>query len=330
MAQEKTSSEYTESNAGADVHAFQILSLDGGGIKGLFSAALLAKLEEDLGTNLVDHFDLVVGTSTGGIIALGLGLGLSPKEIVEFYLREGAKIFRPGLLRGLRRVVRSKYSSAPLRHALRECLGDRLLGESRKRLVIPAYNLGSDDLYNFKTAHHPRFKRDFRVPAWQVALATSAAPTYLPACREVDSHRLIDGGMWANNPTMVGLVEALSYLAVPKERISILSLGTSYAVTQRKGRLDEGGCLSWGSHAIDVAFRGQSKGAISQAGLLLGKDRVVRIDPAVPDGLFDLDKPAAAADLLSHAAHESRSYSPLVEAGFLSHRAPEFVPFHRT
>ena len=73
---------------------FQILSLDGGGIKGLFSAAVLAKLEEDLNTNITDHFDLIVGTSTGGIIALGLGLGMKPQEIVQFYVESGPQIFR--------------------------------------------------------------------------------------------------------------------------------------------------------------------------------------------------------------------------------------------
>jgi len=77
---------------------FQILSLDGGGIKGLFSAAVLAHLEEDLGCKIVDHFDLIVGTSTGGIIALGLGYGLSPQEIVEFYVEQGPQIFAIGHL----------------------------------------------------------------------------------------------------------------------------------------------------------------------------------------------------------------------------------------
>lgn len=308
---------------------FQILSLDGGGIKGLFEAALLAKLEEDLRTRVADHFDLVVGTSTGGIIALGLGLGLSPREIVNFYREEGGRIFRPGFFRSIRHLTRAKYEQAPLQKALQKYFGDRLLGESAKRLVIPSYNLSSDDLYNFKTAHEPRFKRDYKVPAWKVALATSAAPTYLPACRAVDAHRLVDGGLWANNPTLVGLVEALSYLKVPKEQISILSIGTSYAVTSRGKKLDLGGLLHWRRDGIDVAFRGQSKGAISQASLLLGKGKVERVDPMVPDGLFHLDRPSACDDLLSHAAHESRCFSPTFEKAFLAHRAPEFEPCHR-
>lgn len=73
---------------------FQILSLDGGGIKGLFSASVLAKLEDDLGVSIVDHFDLIVGTSTGGLIALGLGMGMRPHELVRFYVESGPKIFQ--------------------------------------------------------------------------------------------------------------------------------------------------------------------------------------------------------------------------------------------
>ena len=73
---------------------FQILALDGGGIKGLFSAAVLMCVEKNLNTNVVDHFDLIVGTSTGGIIALALGIGLKPRDIVEYYQKWGAKIFR--------------------------------------------------------------------------------------------------------------------------------------------------------------------------------------------------------------------------------------------
>ena len=72
---------------------FQILALDGGGIKGLFSAAVLAHIEEDLQTRIVDHFDLITGTSTGGIIALALGAGMRPRDVVSFYADEGAAIF---------------------------------------------------------------------------------------------------------------------------------------------------------------------------------------------------------------------------------------------
>ena len=83
---------------------------------------------------------------------------------------------------------------------------------------MPSYNVGDDDVYIFRTPHAERLRRDYRVPAWKVALATSAAPTYFPACREVDQLRLIDGGVWANNPAMVGIIEAVGTLGVALDR----------------------------------------------------------------------------------------------------------------
>jgi uncharacterized protein len=88
----------------------------------------------------------------GGIIALGLGLGMTPRQIVEFYTELGPRVFRDrSRLRGLRRLVRAKYAAGPLRAALTEVFGQRRFGESTKRLVICSYNLGSDDVYLFRT-----------------------------------------------------------------------------------------------------------------------------------------------------------------------------------
>jgi uncharacterized protein len=129
---------------------FQILSLDGGGIKGLFSAAVLARFEEDLGVTIADHFDLITGTSTGGIIALGLGLGMRPREIVQFYVSQGPKIFRQTRWwTSLCSLFRRKYPQEPLKTALQECVGDKRLADSKKRLVIPSYNLDKDEVYLF-------------------------------------------------------------------------------------------------------------------------------------------------------------------------------------
>lgn len=310
---------------------FQILSLDGGGIKGVFSAAVLSAIEKDLSVRIVDHFDLIVGTSTGGIIALGLGLGLSPQEMVEFYLQKGPSIFADaGGIRSAQHWVRRKFPQEALRDALRDphVLGDKILGDSTKRLVIPSYNLGEDDVYLFKTPHHERLKRDWRVPAWQVALATSAAPTYFPASRHVENVRHIDGGVWANNPIMVGVVEAVSILAVPLEQIHVLSLGTSDAVVCRPSGLDSGGKLTWANHAPQLIMRGQSLGAWKQASHLLGQGKVSRMDPKVPDNLFSLDKAHMSKELTAKAAHESRIYMPEIEQRFMSHKCAEYVPCH--
>ena len=203
---------------------FRILSLDGGGIKGTFSAAFLATLEELTGKSVVRHFDLIAGTSTGGIIALALGLGLPAQEVLGFYLEHGPKIFPvTGIRRrAFRHWVRSKHRVDALRTAVSEILGDRRLGESQTRLVIPAFDAVSGDIRLFKTAHHPRFKLDYRELASDIALATSAAPTYFPVFHSGDGGRFMDGGIWANNPTAVAVTEAVGVLGVAPEMIGDL------------------------------------------------------------------------------------------------------------
>ena len=121
---------------------FRILALDGGGIKGAFTAAALATLEKETGLKAVDHFDLITGTSTGGILAIGLGLGFSAHELLNFYVEHGAAIFpstgmidRPGMI--WRWLFAPKHSHAILRGELVKILGSRKFGESRTRLVIP-------------------------------------------------------------------------------------------------------------------------------------------------------------------------------------------------
>jgi patatin-like phospholipase/acyl hydrolase len=308
---------------------FQILSLDGGGIKGLFSAAVLARIEEDLSVDITDHFDLIVGTSTGGIIALGLGLGLRPREIVDFYAQRGSKIFRGWFgARSAGHWLFRKFPQTVLREALQspDVFGEKKLGDSKKRLVIPSYNIGADDVYLFKTPHYPGLNRDWKVPAWQVALATSAAPTYFPACCYVDHIRHIDGGVWANNPTMIGIVEAISKLDVNLSKISVLNLGTSDPVVGHPKRLNWGGKLLWANCAVDVVMRGQSLGVHKQAKNLVGEERITRLDPKVPYGLFALDTASRKDDLLAMAAQESRGLVPELTKRFLDHKASPYVP----
>jgi patatin-like phospholipase/acyl hydrolase len=310
---------------------FQILSLDGGGIKGLFAAAILAAIEEDLGGDVTRHFDLITGTSTGGIIALGLGLGMRPVEIVNFYLSEGSKIF-PGWfgLKKLQHWILRKFSQQPLMAALQGCFKDRRLADCKKRLVIPAYNLGEDDVYLFRTPHAERLKRDYKLPAWKVALATSAAPTFFPCCRHIDSLRLIDGGVWANNPTMVGIVEAQGTLGIPLDALRVFSIGASNPVNHRRDKLNAGGILAWttGNSAVDVIMRGQSIGVHNQATFLLGKERIERLNPVVAAGEFSLDGVHKAADLVGKAAHVSRIFTPTFVEKFGAHSAAEYIPLY--
>jgi uncharacterized protein len=310
---------------------FQILSLDGGGIKGLFSAAVLAKLEEKLQIRIVDHFDLITGTSTGGLIAIGLGLGKRPKEIVEFYINHGPRIF--GNLFGWRSFLHlffRKYPQGRLESALRsnDGLGEKCLGESTKRLVIPTYNLGADKVRVFKTPHHNRLTTDWQIPAWQVALATSAAPTFFPACRHIEKTRLIDGGLWANNPAMVGIVEAVSMLGRTLDEIKIFSLGTTDTRRHRGKALDCCGFLRWllpSKDVIDVLMRGQSVGVNGQVEHLIGKKRFFRIDPIVPHGIYALDK-VSADDILAEAEDAALHFGPTFEKELKNHIAIPYKP----
>lgn len=309
-------------------HNFQILALDGGGIKGLFSAAFLAKLEDDLSIKITDHFDLITGTSTGGIIALGLASGMRPNKIVEFYQEYGPKIFGyegHKWLKCWKHLRGVLYQAENLEKALKNCFGEKTFAQCEKRVVIPSYNLGRDEVYIFKTGHHPTIRRDPKVPLWKAAMATSAAPTYFSSFKEIDHVRLIDGGIWANNPSIVGITEAVSLLKMDLHKIRLLNIGTTSEVVHRCKKLDKGGKWAWKKDALNIALRGQSVGAFNQAQLLIGKENACRIDPTVPDQVFGLDK-LNLDELLALAASESRKYSQSLSTDFFGHRTPEFKP----
>lgn len=311
---------------------FQILSLDGGGLRGMFSAAVLAKLEEKHGVCVANHFDLITGTSTGGLIALGLGLGMEPREILRFYAEAGPRVFPSsgGWRRRLQHWVYRKYPAEPLRCELKDqrVLGDRRLGESRSRLVIPAYDLAHDQVRIFKTPHHERLRTDWQVPAWQVAMATTAAPTFYPTCREVTDCRLIDGGVWANNPIVLGIAEAISILDQNLQDIHVLSLGTTNDRVDRSRSLDRGGILGWAikNNVLDVLMRGQSEGAHGIAQHLIGPEQVTRINPVVSKVLA-LDRPDPDR-FLHQAERVATDWGPLVQDRFFSHRAAPYAPLH--
>jgi uncharacterized protein len=206
--------------------AFRILTLDGGGIRGAYAAAVLATIEEATAKRIVDHFDLIVGTSTGGIIAVALGLGIPAQKILKFYERRGPDIFPSSsgwwgrAARILRQLGSAKYDTEPLESALTEVLGDRLLGESRCRLVIPSYDVVSNDVHVFKTAHDKRFRQDYKRRAVEVLLAATAAPTYFARSITEKGEQLVDGGVWANCPAVVGIAEALD-LGAPLTSINL-------------------------------------------------------------------------------------------------------------
>ena len=193
-----------------DDRAFRILSLDGGGIKGIFPAGILAYLEENClnGQPIGDYFDLVAGTSTGGIIALGLGAGLTARSLLDLYVNEGHRVFPPRQRqksnRLFRRLSRNRYDRAALDELLLQTLGARTLRESRYRLLIPATEAKHGDPAVYKTPHHPGYFLDGDKPMSEVAAATSAAPTYLKPVIQ-DGYVLLDGGIWGQQSHHDGL-----------------------------------------------------------------------------------------------------------------------------
>ena len=309
----------------------RILTIDGGGIKGVFPAAFLATVEDSIGESIAKYFDLIVGTSTGGIIALALGLGLSAKEILTFYEEHGPRIFHGNrFLRWLRWFGTSKYSSAPLEDALRSCFGDKRLGDSEKRLVIPSLNLENGEVYIYKTAHHPRLERDYKEDAVEVALKTAAAPTYFPTRRSSAGTPLIDGGTWANNPAGMAIVEAITLLDWPRNSLKVLSLGcTTAPLNVNWGRNVPLGCLYWAPKLVDVFMHAQSHASLGTAKLLTEHESVIRIDPLVDRRKFSLDKASAIPSLKGSGESEARKALPKLREVFLGDHAEQFIPFHK-
>jgi patatin-like phospholipase len=308
----------------------RILSIDGGGLKGTFPASFLAEVEEAIGEPIADYFDLIVGTSTGGIIAIGLGLGLSAAAIRDFYVEHGPAIFAGNRsMRALRQLGRSKYSSGPLEQALREVFGDHRLGDSHTRLVIPSLNLETGEVNVYKTAHHERFVMDYKVLATHVALATAAAPTYFPTYRSAAGTPLIDGGMWANNPAGIAAVEALGVLGWEPGDVQMLSLGcTTEPLRAHAGRKARLGVNYWALKLVPVMMAGQSSGSFGMAQLLLGHENVLRYSVTVPNRRFKLDSVKDIEALRGLGYSEARKALPRLRS-LLRDKAEPFEPYRK-
>ena len=298
----------------ASSSAFRILSIEGGGILGAFAAGALAEIEQSTGCQLVDHFDLISGTSTGGIIAIGLAMGISASEIREFYLQHGASIFpQVGLLgrwsSTIKHIVKPKYATTRLASLLNELLADESgnplrIGDAKTRLVIPAYDGLSGRIYFFKTAHHKRFVHDIAIPAAQVAIATAAAPTYFQAVRiKEHSASYVDGGVWANCPALAAVVEAKCFLGQPLESISVLNIGTTtepFNVIRKA----HSGVFGWNRNLIALFMMSQAEASRAMAALLTS-GRLTDINYVSRNGEFSLDDASRIEDLVGLGRSEA-------------------------
>ncbi len=308
----------------------KILAIDGGGIKGVFPAAFLAAIEESLGESVASYFDLIVGTSTGGIIAIGLGLGLPAADILRLYEDMGPRVFaQPGPF--MRRLRSAQFNQQPLREALHERLGDRVLGESQNRLVIPSFNAERGVVHLYKTAHHPRFELDYKKKAVEVALATAAAPTYFPIHVSSDGIPLVDGGVFANNPVGLAVVEAIGVLEWPKDDVVALSLGCTTPPFDPRARIrglkvKGDGFVYWGAKGLDVFMAAQSSASIGTAQVLIGHDRVFRISPPVPSGRFSLASTKDTPALKGLGNAFARERLPKLRERFFNEKSDPFHP----
>lgn len=277
---------------------YRILALDGGGVKGAFTAAALARWEELTGLSTAEQFDLIAGTSTGGILALGLGLGMKAKEIQEFYEESGSKIFpmTTFVQRGFKRwqhYLNNKFDPLVLEGELEKAYGkDKTLANCRTRVLITSYNLTSDSPLRFRTSHHPAAPGHNHLNVLKVARATSAAPTYFnPAPVEdlINKYEAVDGGVWANCPAMVALCEAVNILNWPLNRIEMLSVGTTSAPSLVGQPFLLTGLLGWAKRAPDLFMKTQMQSTLEYAEKLLG-NRFLRVDDtAQTTGLDDVN-----------------------------------------
>ena len=330
----------SEDGPSGDPDTFRILSLDGGGIRGVFPAAFLARLEEHLDHPIGHYFDLIAGTSTGGIIAIGLGLGLPARVILQLYAEQGPAIFdqEHGAIenwlrqkvRGMAHLFVTKHSSEPLRRALDGVLGQRRLGESRTRLVIPAWHPVLERVYIYKTAHHARLETDYKQPAIDAAMATAAAPTFLKPHMTESAVELIDGGVWANNPIGVAAIEAIGVLGWPGDKLEILSIGT----INEPGKLPRlRGKLPMAASVTRLFMAGQAHSALGTAKIVTGdiheRKAIWRIDQTAPEGRYTLDNAARISEMRDRAFAEAREQLPELRRHFFGAPAPNFVPAHR-
>jgi uncharacterized protein len=252
---------------------FRILALDGGGIKVTYTASVLATWQKLTGKPIAQHFDLITGTSTGGIIAIAMGLGVAPERVLQLYVDKGRDIFPASRRRRIWHWLFRKHSRKALQKELRAVFGDKRFGDSTSRLVIPAFNAQHGGVHLFKTPHHIEYRMDHRHFATTVALSTAAAPTYFSAYEAPGGGCYIDGGVWANCPALVGIIEAVSKLGKPLEHVRVLSIGTTTAPYSVGSWLREGGLLIWARNVAPLLMQAQTAGIVGECQIFLGKDR---------------------------------------------------------
>lgn len=311
---------------------FQILALSGGGYRGLFSARIIELMEEQYGGPIADRFDLIAGTSIGGILALALAARIPATNLKDMFVKHGVAIFRSrGPLSGW---VGAKYDNRYLRELLarKEYLGERLLGESRTRLLIPAVNYTSGAPQLFKTPHHQTFGRDHRLRMVDVAMASSAAPTYFPIY-EMNSQQYVDGGLIANAPGLLAVHEARTFLGQDQGDIHMVAIGTvTSQVTADPTQALDRGKARWAESIFELTISAQESLSKFMLKHTLG-NRCLDVDVLVTEaqsasvGLDKTDE-AATSVLLGRANHVAQQFFGRADFRTFMNHQPDEPAFH--
>ncbi len=317
---------------------FQILALSGGGYRGLYATSVLEILEEKAGKPLGRCFDLIAGTSIGGIVGLGLGLEKPMRSIREAFEQHGTRIFSAraapkswfGKAVDLSRsAFTAKYREDGLRETVAELLGaETRLEELLHPIIIPTVNVTTGAPQFFKTPHHKKFETDWKQRVVEIALATSAAPTFFPLAK-IDKCHYADGGLYANAPDVYALHEAMFFFGVPEQQVHILSVGTTTASFNFSHRIGRNlGAVKWmmGNRLISMIFSAQQQCEGKMMEHRLG-NRYLRIDESQSkEQQEDLGLDVASVEvqeMLIGLGRESakRSLGGPTIAAFLDHEA---------
>ncbi|OGW68749.1 MAG: hypothetical protein A2036_02120 [Omnitrophica bacterium GWA2_50_21] len=314
--------------------AFKILAIDGGGIRGIIPAIVLHELQKELSEPIWKYFDLICGTSTGGIIALALSVGKPVEEIVELYDGKSGLLFPRAkwYAGGLKRLGKvfcgdgGRFDGNSLEQVLKaEFIKDGQpfkMKDALTRLCIAAIDITNGRVVVYKSPHSVIYPTEQKMFAdsekemWQVALATSAAPTFFPTVKILGAY-CVDGGIWANNPSLVGLTEAIRS-GFERDEINILSIGTGSAVFQiEEKRAKRMNLLRWGfgKGLVELAFEAQSQSVHNQVRGLLREDKYLRVQHDFKSNI-GLDDVSRINDLKAAAYNLSRDYGHHIKTRF--------------
>jgi len=284
---------------------FKILSIDGGGIRGVFPAHLLHCIKSRLGINIDEHFSMIAGTSTGSIVAAAVACKVDTTKIISMYREKGPEIFsrkQSWLPAKYQPAFENLYENETLKATLIETFGETKLGEITIPLLIPATDIGNGGVHVFKSAYQKDYDRDGQVLLHKAVLASCSAPTYFNPTK-VNEYLLADGGLWANNPSLAAVIDARCRLGIELSDIRILSLGTGHARTCYGVKIDRNwGLLNgWqGKGFISFLMSLQAQTTHNYLQLMLNEDQILRLN-FDSDYPLPLDDYSAIDDLISNA-----------------------------